>query len=430
MLFLDPIFYYRSILQDFPNSYLAEDNYQTIIGIDCNYFSGENLNQVQVFFNNCKQSTPKNFPNFAGIFGVMGYEIVYKFERLASPKKALYDFPNLYYANAKNYLHYDKISKIYSFYGDDKIYKNLKELKFNEQEKKENYFYKISTNLDNERKDFINSIKKAKEYIKSGDIFQVVLAKILEVKTNLNSLDFYERLKINNPSPYMFHFPTKFGDVVGSSPELVASIKDNEIFVAPIAGTRKRGIDANEDERLKNELLSDEKELSEHRMLIDLARNDVGKFSLPGLVRVENPLNVVFYERVMHIISEVYGKKDPKFSTFDTIKTIFPAGTLSGAPKIRAMQIINELETSSRGVYGGGLGFWHFNGDMQMAILIRSAIFCKNLKEFSVFIGAGAGIVYDSNEESEYNEILNKRDSCLKVIKELCENFNNGGENE
>ncbi|NLK66871.1 MAG: anthranilate synthase component I family protein [Campylobacteraceae bacterium] len=437
MLLLEPNFYYKEILKTYKNSFLAEDIYQVIIGIDCDYFSSDSLGELELFFEQSKKEMPKHFPKFAGIFGVMSYEMVYEFENIGEPKPAPYKFPKLHYANAKNYLHYDKISKIYSFYGDAEIYERLKALKEVKAEKEDNLFYEVVTNLDEEKEHFLNIIKKAKEYIQNGEAFQIVLAETLEIKTNLNSLDFYEQLKINNPSPYMFHFPTEFGDVVGSSPELVMQIRDSEIFVAPIGGTRKRGKDANEDEALKKELLADEKELCEHRMLIDLARNDVSKYSLAGSVRVSRPFSVVFYESVMHIISEVYGKKDPKFSAFDTVKTIFPAGTLSGAPKIRVMQIINELERKSRGVYGGGLGFWHFNGDVQMAILIRSAMFVpnlangkdanstesasSNLDENLVYIGAGAGIVYDSVSETEYLEICNKRNSCFKVIKELCE---------
>lgn len=280
-----------------------------------------------------KAKIDTNLPNFAGIFGVMSYECVYTFENLGEPKKELYKFPNFYFANAKNYLHYDKISKIYSFYGNNfEIYENLKDLKPKTQNKKE-FFYKDITNSNREKSHFLKIVEKAKEYIKNGDIFQVVLSEILQIQTNLNSLDFYDRLKTNNPSPYMYHFPTKYGDVVGSSPELVMSIKDGEIFVAPIAGTRKRGIDANEDERLKTELLNDEKELAEHKMLIDLARNDISKFSQPFSIRVKNPLSIVFYESVMHIISEVYGKKLRGVSGFEVIKTVFPAGTLSGTPK-------------------------------------------------------------------------------------------------
>lgn len=422
MLLLEPITYYKEILSLYPNSYLAEDNNQVIIGIDCDYLEFEEILELEKTFEILKSNSSK-LPPFAGLFGVMSYECVYSFESLGELKKELYNFPNFYFANAKNYLHYDKISKIYSFYGNDsKIYEKLLNLEPKFEEPK-NYSYKTITDLKAEKEHFLNIVDMAREYIKSGDVFQVVIGEILNLETNLDALSFYEKLKTNNPSPYMFHFPTKYGTVVGSSPELVMSIKDSEIFVAPIAGTRKRGADANEDALLKADLLSDEKELAEHKMLIDLARNDISKFAQTFSVRVKNPMSVVFYESVMHIISEVYGKKERGFTNFDVIKKIFPAGTLSGTPKIRAMQIINELEVSRRGIYGGGLGFWHFNDDAQISILIRSAIFVPNSNGTnSVFIGAGAGIVYDSVAQNEYDEICNKRNSCVKVIKELCEN--------
>lgn len=422
MLLLEPIFYYEQILKDYKNSYLAEDNFQVIIGIDCEYLDGtaKSFAELEAHFNECK-IYPKNSAPFGGLFGVMGYEIVHKFEQIGEIKKPKYEFPAFFYANAKAYLHYDKVSKIYTYYGDDSLYyKKLQILKFTPQNEFNELSYCIKTDLNDEQRHFFDMVEKAKNYIKQGDIFQVVVGEILEIDSNLNSLKFYEKLKVNNPSPYMFHFPTPYGDVVGSSPELIMQVKNSEIFVAPIAGTRSRGTTINEDETLKKELLSDEKELAEHKMLIDLARNDIGKFAKTGSVSVRNPIHIVLYESVMHIASEVYGKKPHNVSVFDIISVVFPAGTLSGSPKIRAMQIINELEQSARGIYGGGIGFWHFSGDMQMAILIRSAIFVPKNGLNSIFIGAGAGIVYDSSAQSEYNEICKKRRSCVKVIKELC----------
>ena len=195
-------------------------------------------------------------------------------------------------------------------------------------------------------------------------------------------------------------------------------MKNSQIFVAPIAGTRPRGIDANDDERLKNELINDQKELAEHKMLIDLARNDIGRVSNAKSVVVKNPMHIQYYESVMHIASEVYGVKKQELDAFDVIRSVFPAGTLSGTPKIRAMQIISELETGARNIYGGGIGFLHFNGDVQMAILIRSAIFVPRADGNSdVFVGAGAGIVYDSQSEREYAEICHKRASVVNVFK-------------
>ncbi|NLY04375.1 MAG: anthranilate synthase component I family protein [Campylobacter sp.] len=422
MILIEPTTCYKEILSLYPNSYLAEDERQIIIGINCDYKQGDDIDELKKWFEARKElNSDKFLPDYAGIFGVLSYDIVYKFEDIGSPKKELYKFPNFYYADAKNYLHYDKISKIYTFYGKEvEIYNNLRNLS-PQKESEKSFYYKTITDLDAEKKHFLKIVQEAKKYIQNGDIFQVVLSEILNIETNLDSFNFYEHLKINNPSPYMFHFPTKYGVIVGSSPELVMNIKNSEILVAPIAGTRARGKDANEDRALKDDLLSDEKELAEHRMLIDLARNDISKFAEPFSIRVKNPLTVTFYESVMHIVSEVYGKKERGVSAFECIKSIFPAGTLSGTPKIRAMEIINELERSCRGVYGGGLGFWHFNADAQISILIRSAIFIPQDESLnSVFIGAGAGIVYDSNPQNEYDEICNKRNSCVKVIKELC----------
>lgn len=415
MLLQEPVVYLREILSSYPNSYLAEDTTQAIIGIDCEYIWGDDLSKLKFAYENGNKIC-----DFAGLFGVMGYDVVYKFENIGDKKESIYEFPTYFYADAKAYLHYDKQSKIYSFYGNDAYFSNLKDAKPHNPEFK-NGFYKVNTDLNLEKEHFKNAIKKAKEYIKNGDIFQVVLSEILELESNLKALDFYETLKVKNPSPYMFYFPTLFGVVAGSSPELVMQIKKGEIFAAPIAGTRGRGKDANEDEVLKKDLLSDEKELSEHKMLIDLARNDISKFAKQGSIKVKNPMHVEYFESVMHIVSEVYGQKRDDKSAFDVLSVVFPAGTLSGSPKIRAMQIIGELELSSRGIYGGGIGFWHFNGDVQMAILIRSAIFIAKDDEISkVFIGAGAGIVWDSNSENEYSEICKKRRSCVKVFEQSC----------
>ncbi|WP_299186252.1 anthranilate synthase component I family protein [uncultured Campylobacter sp.] len=515
MLLEEPLFYYREILKTHPQSYLAEDERQVIIGIDCDYFDGFKMSfeALRLKFDEVKgaKEGASEFKNasFAGLFGVLGYDIVRAFENIGAPKQALYDFPPFFYADAANYLHYDKISKIYDFYGKDaQIYESLRGLSSQASQqaaeaegtpqsaakadaaikggsksqgasepepKKKELKFKILTDLGAEESHFSAMVEAAKEKIKSGDVFQVVLGEILEVGTNLGSLEFYERLKKNNPSPYMFHFPTPYGCVAGSSPELIMEIKKDEIFVAPIAGTRSRGANAEADAALERELLSDEKELAEHRMLIDLARNDIGKFAAPASVRVQNAMRVVRYESVMHIVSEIYGSKPRGVSAFEVLGTIFPAGTLSGSPKIRAMQIINELERYERGIYGGGIGFWRFGGDVMQAILIRSAIFvnrgAQNLKpraskrdatlnlkarvgggalnlesepsfsramrfetaKFSaenfgceglnnlVFIGAGAGIVYDSSPKSEYAEICKKRKSPLKAIEELCE---------
>lgn len=433
MLTKDAVHYYSIIRDKFKNSYLAEDANQIIIGIDCNYIDSYEYSYktLELFYSNQKAIAP-----FAGLFGIFSYETIHFFEKIEKKEKSQFEFPQFVFANAKAYLHYSKISKMYTFYGDEEKYYNfLENESFTEKPAENEIFYKIETDLDKEKEHFYDIVEKAKEYIKMGDIFQVVLSEQLCLESNIDSLEFYKKLAKANPSPYMFHFPTKYGDVVGSSPEILAEILFNNIYIAPIAGTRPRGKDANEDAFLAQDLLNDPKECAEHRMLVDLARNDIGKFARQGSVIVKNMMHVKHYQHVMHIVSEVFGQKRNDVSLFDIVSSVFPAGTLSGAPKIRAMEIIGELEEYKRNIYGGGIGFLHFNGNMQLAIVIRSAFFAnrnnatdnisgKNTSEGNnvskVFIQAGAGIVYDSIKEKEYEEITHKRASVLNIFKNNC----------
>ena len=440
MLTKNAIHYYSVIREKFEKSYLAEDANQIIIGIDCDYIDSYEYNYktLELFYNNQKSIAP-----FAGLFGVFSYETIHFFEKIEKKEKSQFEFPQFIFANAKAYLHYSKISKTYTFYGDkEKYYTFLEKDTSYEKNFEEKLFYKIKTDLNKEKEHFYDMVEKAREYIKDGDIFQVVLSEQLCLESNMDSLEFYRKLAEANPSPYMYHFPTKYGDVVGSSPEILAEILSNNIYIAPIAGTRPRGKDANEDSLLAQDLLNDPKECAEHRMLVDLARNDIGKFARQGSVIVKNMMHVKHYQHVMHIVSEVFGQKRNDVSLFNIISSVFPAGTLSGAPKIRAMEIIGELEEYKRNIYGGGIGFLHFNGNMQLAIVIRSAFFTNKdylSENFSkeelpeensdffrksdvsnVFIQAGAGIVYDSIKEKEYEEITHKRASVLNIFKNNC----------
>ncbi len=433
MLTKEAVHYYSIIRDKFKNSYLAEDANQIIIGIDCDYINSYEYSYktLELFYSNQKAIAP-----FAGLFGIFSYETIHFFEKIEKKEKSQFEFPQFVFANAKAYLHYSKISKMYTFYGDEEKYYNfLENESFTEKPAENEIFYKIETDLDKEKEHFYDIVEKAKEYIKMGDIFQVVLSEQLCLESNIDSLEFYKKLAKANPSPYMFHFPTKYGDVVGSSPEILAEILFNNIYIAPIAGTRPRGKDANEDAFLAQDLLNDPKECAEHRMLVDLARNDIGKFARQGSVIVKNMMHVKHYQHVMHIVSEVFGQKRNDVSLFDIVSSVFPAGTLSGAPKIRAMEIIGELEEYKRNIYGGGIGFLHFNGNMQLAIVIRSAFFAnrnnaadnisgKDTSEGNnvskVFIQAGAGIVYDSVKEKEYEEITHKRASVLNIFKNNC----------
>lgn len=443
MLFLQPLAYFKYLRTKYKDTYLAEDEFQVIIGIDCECKSSLDFDYAGLEAFHKQKSLHKIAP-FAGLFGIFSYNSIHFFENINAQEVENYYFPEFYFCDARAYLHYDKASKIYSFYGDfDKYFSDLLDIK-QEVTNSARPNYKVITDFEEEQQHFAEIFAKAREYLAKGDVFQVVLSEQLQLETNMDSLDFYEKLIKANPSPYMYFFPTPYGDIVGSSPELVVLIKDEKITIEPIAGTRGRGATPQEDERLKTDLLSDEKELCEHKMLVDLARNDIGKFAKAGTVKVESLIEVVSYEYVMHLVSKVTGKKREDVSLFDVISVVFPAGTLSGTPKIRALQIINELELVKRNAYGGGLGFLHYNGEVQLIILIRSAFFRHLKTKFEnedlaqiatnssenkseseasedlrseVFIQAGAGIVFDSVLENEYKEIQNKRASVFNIFK-------------
>lgn len=263
------------------------------------------------------------------------------------------------------------------------------------------------------QKEFEKSVLKAQEYIRSGDILQVVLSQRFQTEVNCPPLDIYRSLRTINPSPYMFFL--RFDDLhlIGSSPEIMVQVIDDEVRVRPIAGTRPRGISRGEDKRLEEELLADPKEEAEHIMLVDLGRNDVGRVSIPGSVKVSEMMNVERYSHVMHIVSDVRGKLTPSQDAFSAFAATFPAGTVSGAPKIRAMEIIEELEPVRRGPYAGAVGYFSFDGNLDSCISIRTLI----VKDRTAFIQAGAGIVADSIPQKEHQECLNKAQALFRAVQ-------------
>ena len=260
-------------------------------------------------------------------------------------------------------------------------------------------------------------VEKGKHYIKEGDIFQVVLSNRLEADMEGSLLDAYRVLRTKNPSPYMFYFSGADGEFTGASPETLVKLEDGKAFTYPLAGTRRRGETPEEDLMLEKELLADEKERAEHNMLVDLGRNDIGKISKIGTVQVEKYMGIERYSHVMHIGSTVSGQLADGRDALDCVDAILPAGTLSGAPKLRACEIINELENNKRGIYGGAIGYVSFTGNLDTCIGIRLA-FSKNGK---VFIRSGAGIVADSVPEKEYQECLQKAAAVKEAIQEACE---------
>ncbi len=261
---------------------------------------------------------------------------------------------------------------------------------------------------------YCSNVEKALEYIKNGDIFQVVLSMRLMTDTECDAFLVYRMLRTINPSPYMYFL--KFNDftIAGSSPEMLVRVTDGAVETRPIAGTRKRGRTAEEDAALEKELLSDSKEIAEHSMLVDLARNDIGKISKYGSVNVDNGFYVERYSHVMHIVSNVAGVLQDGRDTIDALISTLPAGTLSGAPKPRAMEIVNELESTKRGPYGGAICYFDFSGNLDSCITIRTLLF----KDGKAYIQAGAGIVADSSPDNEYNECINKAGALLKSIEE------------
>lgn len=266
-------------------------------------------------------------------------------------------------------------------------------------------------------KEYCDMVEKGKHYIKEGDIFQVVLSNRLEARMEGSLLDAYRVLRTGNPSPYMFYFSGGDGEIAGASPETLVKLEKNSLYTFPLAGTRRRGENPQEDMELEKELLADEKERAEHNMLVDLGRNDIGKISKIGTVAVEKYMSIERYSHVMHIGSTVRGEIREDKDALDAIDAVLPAGTLSGAPKLRACEIINELENNKRGIYGGAVGYVSFTGNMDTCIAIRLA-YSKNGK---VFIRSGAGIVADSIPANEYRECIQKAAAVKAAIEEAQE---------
>jgi anthranilate synthase component 1 len=267
-----------------------------------------------------------------------------------------------------------------------------------------------------DKKEFCGMVERAKHHIKEGDIFQIVLSNRYKAEATGSLCEAFEYQKKMNPSPYMLYFSGEKVEIAGSAPETLVSVHDGIVSTFPLAGTRKRGADGDEDRRLEAELLADEKERAEHNMLVDLGRNDIGKVSEIGSVKVSRYMDILKFSHVMHIGSEVCGRLRKGLTAIDAVGAVIPAGTLSGAPKIRACEIINKLEKSKRGIYGGAIGYLAFNGDADLCIAIRLAY----KKDGKVYARSGAGIVIDSVPESEYNECNNKLAAVINSLNAVA----------
>ena len=377
---------------------------------------------------------PKGLPPLSSLLvGYFSYDIIRYIENV--PDKCIDDLkiPDVRLIRPKELIIYDNYSKkiyfIANCFADEKIknYKKyyagqvdrinqLKKVAYNKKNKtkkiviSENKKVKVKSNVSKER--FKKIVNSAKKYIKKGDIFQVVLSQRFETKLTKPPLEIYKKLRLANPSPFMFFFNFKDFQIIGSSPEILVRLRDNDLTIRPIAGTRPRGKNTKMDKFYKKQLLNDKKELSEHLMLLDLGRNDIGKVSKINTVKVTEKFKIEKYSHVMHIVSNVQGKFDRKHDLLDTMLAGFPAGTVSGAPKIRAMQIIDELEKSKRKMYAGAIGYFSSNGNFDTCIALRTAL----IKNKKFYIQSGAGIVADSVPEKEYSETVNKAKALISAL--------------
>lgn len=274
---------------------------------------------------------------------------------------------------------------------------------------------KILSNLksNTSRDQFKEMVKKGKEYIKAGEVFQLVLSQKFSVETELSPFQIYRALRVSNPSPYLFYLNFPESKLIGSSPEVLVKVEGERVITRPLAGTRPRGENKSEDMKLESELLSDEKEKAEHIMLVDLGRNDLGRVCEFNSIEVSELMGVEYFSQVMHIVSQVEGNKRPEMSGVDVLKSVFPAGTVTGAPKIRAMELIDKLENEARGIYAGAVGYLDFSGNLDTCITIRTFSVRDNVLSAQV----GAGIVADSDPEREYEETINKARALFKALE-------------
>jgi anthranilate synthase component I len=398
---------------------------------------GAPLDRLREFMETYRPVTVPGLPRFVGgAVGYLGYDMVKTFEELPSRRKDSLGLPDFAFLLTDTLLIFDNVAQkikvvanahvaspsdreIRAAYRDaaariERMIARLRKPLRSAKVKRRRSPIRFTSNMS--KADFEKMVARMQEYIKAGDIFQCVLSQRWETNLHAPPFQLYRALRVVNPSPYMYYLRLAGVELVGSSPEILVRCEDGLVSVRPIAGTRRRGSTAEEDAQLERRLLADEKERAEHIMLVDLGRNDVGRVAQRGSVQVESLMNVERYSHVMHIVSNVNGKLDPSKTVYDVLKACFPAGTVSGAPKIRAMEIIEELEPTKRGPYAGAVGYISFSGNMDMCINIRTVVVSRH----RAFIQAGAGIVADSNPEHEYEETCNKARAMMKAI-ELAE---------
>jgi anthranilate synthase component 1 len=378
-------------------------------------------------------------PFFGGALGYVSYDAVAQFHEVGSEKKDPLGMPEIFFLFVQTLVAFDNLKHTIKVIDNveidkrntlrsayDAAVKRIQRVISSLQKKPRGIEPRDLTQAKGTRKfhsnltqeGFQNAVTKAKEYIKAGDIIQAVLCQRLETETDTDPFEIYRALRIVNPSPYMFYLELEDLRVIGSSPETMVRLTGDTIELRPIAGTRRRGATPEEERELEADLLADPKERAEHIMLVDLGRNDVGRVAAIGSVEVNELMAIERYSHVIHIVSNVRGKLAADKTPFDLFVSAFPAGTVSGAPKIRAMQIISELEPEKRGLYAGAIGYFGYNGNLDTCIVIRTIV----MKGKRVFINVGAGIVADSNPQAEFQETLNKARAMLRSV-ELAESW-------
>ena len=405
------------------NNYIYVNNKKTLNKKPYSYLK----NLIQNF----NYKFPKKLPSMSlMLMGYFGYDTIRYVEKIPNTTKDDLKIPDVRLSRPQKIIIHDNIlKKIYyiscffkpNIQNSKKIYLKQKNILQKliaknvdssnvDLKQKDHLMIKVKSNIS--KKTFVKNVLKAKEYIKKGDIFQVVLSQRFEANLMRDPLDIYKKIRITNPSPFLYFINYEDFQIIGSSPEILVRVRDQKITIRPIAGTRPRGSSKDQDNKYKKDLLNDPKELAEHLMLLDLGRNDVGKVSELNSVKVDNQFSVEKYSHVMHIVSNVTGKFKKNISLLDALFAGFPAGTVSGAPKIRAMEIIDELEKTNRKLYAGGIGYFSTNNNMDTCIALRTAL----IKEKKVFIQSGAGIVADSKPNLEYQETVNKAKALIQAI--------------
>jgi len=355
-----------------------------------------------------KKTDDQTYRYLGGAVGVINYDTIRLWEKI--PKRHNTTEPIMEFGIYNDGILFDNKQKksLYFYYEENRV----DEIKTSEPIFDDFKISKISTNLDKDG--FSKIVEKAKKYIYDGDIFQVVLSRKFSFEAHGDYLKVYEKLRSLNPSPYLYHLKMGKKITIGSSPEMLLRVTNDQVETFPIAGTRKISDDETKNEKLRQELVSDEKELAEHTMLVDLGRNDIGKVCDYGTVHVNKLMEVKQFSHVQHMVTHVVGKLNKNYDMYDAFKAVFPAGTVSGAPKVRAMEIIDELEPESRGPYAGAVGYFSFNGCCDFAIAIRSIFADDN----SGFVQAGAGIVFDSIPDNELKETEHKANAMITALME------------